>query len=130
MKELGLALLFVGHSAFAATNGYDLKMALSMNGKLTSSSHIVVKAGETATIDPKEGTEQNFIEVVATEGEGQTKSGILMKFAVGYIGKSGKRTIVSRPQILAMENEPASITVGQKGKPEISLSVVAKRTSL
>lgn len=130
MKLLGLALLMVGSSAFASTNGYDLKMDLSMNGKHVSSPRIIVKAGEKGTINQKTDTEESFIEVVATEGQVQNNKGIMMNFTVGYIGKNGERTIVSKPQILAKENEPALITVGEKDGTELSLSVVAKRKSL
>lgn len=130
MKLLGLALLMVGSSAFASTNGYDLKMDLSMNGKHVSSPRIIVKAGEKGTINQKTDTEESFIEVVATEGQVQNNKGIMMNFTVGYIGKNGERTIVSKPQILAKENEPAQITVGEKDGTELSLSVVAKRKSL
>lgn len=130
MKLLGLALILVGSSAFASTNGYDLKMDLSMNGKHVSSPRIILKAGEKGTINQKTDTEESFIEVVATEGQVQNNKGIMMNFTVGYIGKNGERTIVSKPQILAKENEPALITVGEKDGTELSLSVVAKRKSL
>lgn len=130
MKLLGLALILVGSSAFATTNGYDLKMDLSMNGKRVSSPRIIVKAGEKGTINQKTGTEESFIEVVATEGQVQNHKGIMMNFTVGYIGKNGERNIVSKPQILAKENEPALITVGEKDGTELSLSVVVKRKSL
>lgn len=129
MKLLGLALIMVGSSAFGATNGYDLKMELSMNGKHVSSPRVIVKAGETATVTQKTDTEETFIEVVATEGEIQNNKGILMKMVVGTISSDGQRTIVSRPQILAKENEQALIQVGDKDG-EMSLSVVAKRKSL
>lgn len=130
MKLLGLALIMVSGSAFAATAGYDLKMDLSMNGKLISSPRMIVKAGEMATINQKTESEESFVEVVATEGEVQNNKGILMKFTVGYIGKNGERTVVAHPQILALENEKAQITVGEKKGTELSLSVIAKRKSM
>lgn len=40
MKLLGIALLMVGSSTFASTNGYDLKMDLSMNGKQIGRAHV------------------------------------------------------------------------------------------
>ncbi|MFV8250539.1 hypothetical protein [Bdellovibrio bacteriovorus] len=129
MKLLGLALLMASSSAFASTNGYDLKMHLSLNGKHISSPRIIVKAGETATITQKTNTEETFIEVVATEGEIQNNKGILMNLVVGTIGRDGKRTVISKPQILTKENSPASIQVSGKDG-EVSLSVVAKRRTL
>lgn len=130
MKLLGLALLMVGSSALAATNGYDLKMDLSMNGKHVASPRIIVKAGEMRTVNQKIDTEESFIEVVATEGQIQNNKGIMMSFTVGYIGKNGEKTVVSKPQILAKENEPALITVEKKNGTELSLSVLVKRKSL
>lgn len=130
MKMLVMVLAFVGSSAFAATNGYDLKMDLSLNGKHISSPRVIVKAGETATVTQKTDTEESFIEVVATEGSIQNHKGILMNFVVGVIGKNGERTIKATPQVLAKENEPAQITVGEKNGEEVSLSVVAKRKAL
>lgn len=130
MKLVAIILAFMGSSAFAFTNAYDLKMDLSINGKHVSSPHIFVKAGEMGSVSQKTDTEENFIEVIATEGQVQNQKGIMMNFTVGYIGKNGERTVVSTPQILAKENEPALFTVGQKNGTELSLSVVAKRKSL
>lgn len=124
--------MIVGNSAFAATtNGYDLKMDLSLNGKHISSPRVIVKESETATITQKTDTEETFIEVVAAEREIQNHKGILMKFTVGTISKDGQRTIISKPQILANENEKAQITVGKSGgSVNLSLSVLAQRKSL
>lgn len=129
-KMLIVLSLLIGPSAFAA-NGYDLKMELLMNGKKVSSSRIIVREGEIGSITQETSTEKTFIEVVAKEGEVQNHKGIMMNFVVGYIDQDGKRTIVSRPQILTKENETAQITMGEEnGKDTISLSVVAQRKSL
>lgn len=130
MKMLMAALLFVGISAFASTGGYDLKMDLSLNGKLVSSPRMIVKAGEKAMITQSNNSEESFIEVTAKEGPIQNHKGILMNFVVGTVGKDGKRTVLSEPQILAKENEPAQITVDEANGSKMSLSVVAKRKSL
>ena len=130
MKLMAIALVFVGGSVFASTNGYDLKMDLSVNGKQISSPRVMVKAGETATINQKTETEESFIEVVATEGSIQNHKGILMKFTVGVIAQNGERVIKSQPQVLAKENEKTQVTIGENNGDEISLSVVAKRKSL
>lgn len=129
---LGIALLLIGSSAFGSTKGYDLKMELSLNGKHISSPRIIVKEGETATVTQKTDSEESFIEVVAIEGTVQNHNSIMMKFVVGTISKNGERTIVSKPQILARENEPAQITVSEKenGPVQLSLSVIAKRKAL
>lgn len=129
-KMLIAMSLLIGSSAFAS-NGYDLKMELSMNGKKVSSPRIIVREGETGSITQETSNEKTFIEVVAKEGEIQNHKGIMMNFVVGYIGQDGKRTIVSKTQILTKENETAQITVGNDdGKETMSLSVVAQRKSL
>lgn len=132
MKLLGIALLVTTSSAFASSNAYDLKMDLSINGKHVSSPRVIVKEGEPATIAQKTGAEEQFIEVVATEGSVHSHKGILMKFTVGTIGKNGERIIVSKPQILAKEGESAKITESDTntGKEHISLSVIAQRKTL
>ncbi len=130
MKLVAIVLAFIGSTAFASTNGYDLKMDLSLNGKHVSSPRLIVKAGETAYINQKTDTEESFIEVVATEGSIQNHQGILMNFIVGVIDQNGQRVIKAKPQILAKENEAAQITVGENNGDEISLSVVATRKSL
>ena len=55
-----------------------------------------------------------------------------MKFVVGTISNNGKRTVLSKPEILVDENKAAQITIGEneKAKPEIALTVIAQRKSL
>lgn len=131
MKFWSLVFFFAGSAALASQNFYDLKMELSKNGKLFSSSRLIVADGENAMISEKTDKEENFIEVVATEGVIQNHQGILMKFIVGTIDKKGKKTILASPEVLAKENQPAQITSGsKKGAGEISLSVTAKRKTL
>lgn len=132
MKLLGIAVLAMMSSAFASSNTYSLKMELSSNGKYISSPRVIVKEGETAAITQKMDSGESFIEVVATEASVKNHKGIMMKFAVGTIGKNGERIITSRPQVFAKENESAQITVSEKNSSaeRLSLSVVAKRKSL
>lgn len=130
MRLVIVVLAFISSSAFALTNGYDLKIDLSMNGKHISSPRVIAKAGETASISQKTDTEESFIEVVATEGSIQNHNGILMNFVVGVIDKNGQRVIKAKPQILAKENETAQITVAEEDGNQLSLSVTATRKSL
>ncbi len=130
MKLIVLVLSFMSSMALASSNGYDLKMDLSMNGKHVSSPQLIVKAGEKATINQNTNGIENFIEVVATEGSIQNHKGILMNFVVGVIGKNGERIIKSTPQILAKENQAAQITVGENSTETVSLTVIAKRKAL
>ncbi len=115
---------------YAADKAYDLKFDLSSNGEKLSSPRLIVKEGETGTVTQDAKSGQTFIEVVATESKDH-KNAVLMKFVVGTVSADGKRTTVSRPQILAMENEVATMSVAEKGSKEVvSLSVVAKRTEV
>ena len=127
-------LVFLTSAAFANIsqfNGYDLKMKLSVNGKIISAPHILTKAGETTTITQKTEDEESFVEVTAIDGSILGTEGIMMTFVVGTIDKDGQRTITSRPQIFAKENKQSKVTVEQDGRNEILLlSVVAKRKSL
>ncbi|MGZ3787505.1 MAG: hypothetical protein ACXVLQ_03230 [Bacteriovorax sp.] len=125
MKILGLAFLLACSSAFASTS-YDLKMDLSLNGKHVSSPRVIAQEGETATIIQKSDGKETFIDVVTTKAD--MKNSVMMKFTVGTIGKNGERTILSRPQVIARENETAKISQGETGGQELlSLSVIAKR---
>lgn len=131
MNYLILVSLMLGSSAFAA-KGYDLKIDLSLNGKRMSSPRVLVKAGEKAIVSESGKNGGTFIEVMATEGEVQGNSGIMMSMTVGTIDKKGARTILSRPKILAVENSESKITVGEleNGTEQISLSVTPKRIEL
>jgi type II secretory pathway component GspD/PulD (secretin) len=128
---LGLFVCSLSVPALAATTGYELNLDLSLNGKHVSSPRVLVKAGQTATVTEKMDTDETFIEVMAVEGQIENNKGILMDFTIGRIGTDGKRTVLSKPHILAMENEQAQVTVAENDhSPEtLSLSVVAKRRS-
>lgn len=107
-------------------------MDLSLGGKHVASARMIVKAGEPGSITQNTGSQARFIEVVASEGSIQNHQGILMKFAIGSIGKNGERTIAATPQILAKEGEPASLTQTDtnSGAEQLSLLVVVKKTPL
>lgn len=131
MKGFALVVLFVSQASFAATNGYDLKMEMALDKKTIASPRIIVQENLSAMVTQKTDSEENFIEVTASEGSVGGNKGILMKFIIGSIGKNGQKTILSEPQVLAKENEPAKIKIedGHDGG-ELSLTVIAKRTSL
>jgi len=118
-------------SAFATSAGYEMKMELSIKGKHVSSSSLITIAGEKASITQRMEKSKNgtFIEVVATEDQGEGK-GILMNFVVGTIDRDGNKTILASPSIIAKENEKAEVSVGDNGKEEYALSVVASRKAL
>ncbi|MBL7688366.1 MAG: hypothetical protein JNJ49_10045 [Bdellovibrionaceae bacterium] len=115
----------------ATKAGYALKMELSMNGKVVSTPQLIVRNGATGSITEESATQKTFIEVTATEGSVQKRQGIMMNFVVGVIAKDGVRTVLSRPSILANENEKAEITIAGKESGEtMALSVIAARKTL
>ena len=131
MKPFTFILLLMGSHAFCATKGYDLKLDLSLDGKHVASPRVLVKDGDVATVNQKSANQETFVEVVATDAFVDNKRGILMKFAVGTIGKNGERTMVYRPEVFARENETTQVSLGDKpGAEGLSLSVVAKHKSL
>ncbi len=118
-------------AAGPTTAAYHLKLELSMNGKVVSTPRLVVRSGETGSITEESAARKTFIEVTATEGSVQKRKGIMMNFVVGLIAKDGTRTVLSRPSILANENEKAEITVAGKESGEtMALSVIATRKAL
>jgi type II secretory pathway component GspD/PulD (secretin) len=122
-------LISASPSAFAAKQEYDLKMDLSMNGKHIASPRVLVVEGEKATVSQKSNDEEDTIEVTATEGDSQGRKGILLDFVVSVVGKDGKKKVVSRPRILTLEGEKATLSSRQNdaSPEEVSLSVVATR---
>ena len=119
--------LFISTSLWASTPGYDLKLELSLDGKVVASPRIVVQEGKVGTLTQESGDNKIFFEIVASEGEIQGNRGILLKLKIGLINNDGSRTIISQPQILAKPGEEAHITVGQDDKEEMTLKVIATR---
>lgn len=128
---LVLCAVLVSTSAFAGTNGYHLKIDLSIGGKHVLSPQIIVKEGEMASVTEEVSGEKTFVEVVATEKPVEKKNAILMKFVVGIVTASGERKILSTPKLIVLEGNKAQITV-EKNSPEgnLTLSAVATRKSL
>lgn len=129
------AFMFLASTSIAAPtpppNGYDLKMKLTMNGKIISLPHILTKAGEPATITQKTETQNNFIEVTAIDESILGNDGIMMTFIVGTIDNEGQRTVLFKPQVFAKENKKSEIMIEQgETKDMLSLTVVAKRKTL
>jgi len=108
--------------------GYDIKMDLTIDGKKVSSPQLSVKRGETASVTQETSQGKTVLEVTADEGEMDNHKGILMKFSISSLTADGTRTVLASPQILAVENERAEVTVGNpEEKGRVSLSVSAKR---
>lgn len=125
MKGILILLSLFATSVYAAPKTYNLKMDLVLDGKAVGSPRMIVTEGQLATVTQQKDGIQSFIDVIATDANEKDFKGIMMKFTVGYVDKDGKRTIVSKPQVLAKENSPAQIQVGTANKESVSLTVVA-----
>ena len=132
MLKLVLGLFLVASAAFAGTNGYDLKFDLSLNGKHVSSPRMNVLEGAVASIEQKNSTDSSYIEVKATEVMVSNKKRIKMNFTVGVVDKFGQKTVISKQNVIARENELVKITLNENedNSKHLALSVVAKRKLL
>lgn len=132
MLKLILGLFLVTSSAFAGTNGYDLKFDLSLNGKHVSSPRMSVLEGAVASIEQKNSTDSSYIEVKATEVVVSNKKRIKMNFTVGVVDKFGQKAVISKQNVIVRENELVKITLNENedNSKHLALSVIAKRKSL
>ncbi|MBX2994712.1 MAG: hypothetical protein KF681_07815 [Bdellovibrionaceae bacterium] len=105
---------------------YKLKIDLSLEGRPASSFGLVVTAGERARISENVDGQETFIEVLADR---TADGGVDLQFLVGQMSKKGERLDLGRPRIVARENIPASITVGDDGGEQMSLAVLAQKHS-
>lgn len=126
MKAISLFFIFLSSSTWAATNVYELQIDLTLNQKPTISKQLSIADGSKVTISEEGKGVTTTVEVTAKEGAIQNTKGIVFDLVIGTIAKDGKKTILSRPQILAKENEPAEIT-SANNENEISLSLLVKR---
>lgn len=106
---------------------FDIALKLKSNGREIYAPRVVVKDGEKAKITQKDAEGTTFWEIVARE---EKNAGILLAFTVGKIDRNGHKSLLSRPKILALENEPAEMTVGEDGQEVLTLSVLAKRKAI
>ncbi|RZA09485.1 MAG: hypothetical protein EOP11_01600 [Proteobacteria bacterium] len=142
MKFALLALALAASPALAspaAPKMYDLELKVERAGKAIPVPRLSVIEGETASFSDTNENGGSFVDVVAkehTKGQLGDRGSVLVSVTVGDIDAKGKRTIYGSPQIVALENETATITQGdsarlKKGaKPiaqnELSVSVTAR----
>jgi len=141
MNFLCLAgLLFAGSAMAspAAPKVYNIDLKVEKDGKLLSAPRLSVIEGETARVSETNDAGGSFVEVIAKEQKENSAAGkgsVLVQLTVGGIDAKGKQTIYGTPQIIALENETATITTrdvkkGKKAKgttpSELSVSVTAR----
>ena len=120
-----LVVISLGQIAAAQPSpSYDLNVRLTRDGKSLVTVPLTVRAGERRDLD---AGPNDFVEVRVTEGSAPERRGIYMEFRVGRKSRDGRRLTWSRPRIRAVENEPATITVGDGGRSTLSLSAIARR---
>lgn len=119
--------LFTMLPAMAFATQYDIALKLKSNGREISSPRVVVRDGERAKITQKDADGTTFWEIMANE---RGPGGVKLSFTLGKVDRFGHQSVLSKPQIMAMENEPAELTVGEDGTEVLTLSVVAKRKAL
>lgn len=129
MKAILLSTLtFISANSFAATNSYQIRAEVSVDGKVISRPQLVTLANETASISQKndDGSETT-LEVLTTDSSAEIKDGIKMQFTVSY-NVDGKRKVISKPTIVTIPGETAEITVGKTATTEeLKLKVIATR---
>lgn len=132
MLKLVLGLFLLTGSVHAGAKGYDLKFDLSLNGKHISSPRMYVLEGAVASIEQKNSTDSSYIEVKATETLVSKKKLIKMNFTVGVVDKFGQKTVISKQNVIAKENELVKITLNENedNSKHLALTVIAKRKSL
>ncbi len=106
---------------------YLVSSKIYINGELISSNRIATLENFSSGIsETSEDPKRKFFQmkVVASEiSNEKIKDGILLKYDIEYL--SGKRTISSKPQIIAKAGTEATIEIS--GKDKIELKVTATR---
>ena len=132
MKSIFAVAFLFSSVSFATTSGYELKVDLSIDGKLISSPRIITIAGEKASISQRIEKSKNgtFIEVIAKDVPDSVPNAIRMDFVVGTIDHDGKKTVLATPSIITLENEKAMIETTEDNGKSVALSVIPQRKSL
>lgn len=135
MKKLLLiaATVYAGAALAAIQNikAFDMEMNLSIDGKAVSAPRIIAKEGEKETYVQEVDGHKNLIEVIAKEVKTQDgQAAIQMAFTVSEIAEDGTAKVISQPQITALPNSEAEITVSGNGRPNLlALKVIANKLS-
>jgi hypothetical protein len=124
-----LAFMLQSMPGRAATSvrGYDLDIKLKVNGAEVSAPRLLVRSGETARVTQSDGSESTAWEVRAVDEDNQK---IRIRFSISRTDESGHRSVISKPQMVVLENEEAELTVSGPDRKKLTLSVMARRKSL
>jgi len=129
MKKSFLLITLLSQSLFAATKTYDLTMDLSQNGQLISSPRLVINDGEQGIISVKDQKYNNTIEVTATDTK--SSKGIMLDIVVSKTSASGKKIIISKPQVEVKLDTPAQFSVlNNENNEQINFSMLVREKSI
>lgn len=118
--KIFLLLFLVSPSAFAA-NSYQIDTQILIDGKLVSDSNNVVVDG------PKGIHDENGplkMKLVATEVKsGESKGAVQLAYDLHF--SSDKQVIKAKPTLIIRLGESAAMSIGPKGKEELTVKVKA-----
>ncbi len=130
-KFICLLCFLVGPLAFASTNGYELNINYSIDGRIIASPRVKIKEGARALFTQVYKGKKNFVEVTATENPLDSDSKIHLAFVVGTFDRHGRKKIASNPSITTFADEKAQVIErDDKGREIRALNVIAKRKQL
>jgi len=120
-----LTTLFVfAHAALAVpTPLYDLTFSATAATHEITASHLTLKPGAPARLSQADANGKLEVEVSAQPAKG----GIFIAADLYHVDPDGRRRHLGKPQILALDDEPASMDVGEKnprtGRDEVQYSI-------
>lgn len=125
MLNLFMALIT---SAFAVSsqNTYQLNLEVKMNGELVNFPNKTIQEGKKTTLVHNHKGKTVFIDILAKESEilEDERASVQMNFTLSEIKPGGKKTVLSNPQIITIENERASIAQSnEQGQEVLSVTV-------
>lgn len=127
MKFFALILL-LSSSVFAAEpKMYELNTEVFLKGKKFGPTVSNVKENVPTKVTQKTDDGDVELEITVAPKKNGAVESLLMKFLITSSTK-GVRALVGQPQILAGENQKATITMGPKGKPPTMVLTVIGKT--
>lgn len=126
MKVFALLILFSSCVFAAEPKVYELNTEVILKSKKFGPTISSVKENQATKVTQKTDDGDVEMEITVVPKKIGAVDSLLMKFLITSSIK-GVRALIGQPQILAGENQKATITMGPKGKPPtMVLTVIAK----
>lgn len=120
MKFIAFAFLF-SLSAVAAERQYQVSTEVIVGGKTIATPRIGLAANSTAEMkDEAENGNSLRVKVTAVPGKNEA---LQLNYEVSY--SSPKKSVKAKPSVIVKLGQTAMISVGPKGKEELTLKVTA-----